>query len=834
MAVLTRSASVRRALLAGCVVGVCQSMLLGGVTFTSGTAKWTFDADTNGGDQQKSINLTPPASGSMPAPPTFQLNQKYTSGTGSATAFGSIGYVVNPTTATFTLAPGTGVQQNDPNNLYTGDSLVRIDFDGFFSPTAPSFGPPAAGYVSVAVGGIVGTGGHSQFTGQVDFLNGSTNVALRPSVKFDKLFSTAGSFAQTFTSSSLLAPSSVPVGTKIRVKGFFTFRASNAITPSSILPLDVEFGGAPPTATWYSTDSTSWSSPANWAAPAGSVIDDPDQTIPTVPNGAGQRARIVSIGGTVPHISLDQNIVLGAIDINAAGTFTLSSSGSSTHSLNLRTGGGSEAPATFHARNINGDSNQSINVPVSFEDGLQILTEGTYQGPGSIKPAADVSFNNTIDGSGNAKLTKTGRGTARLNAANRYTGGTVVSGGRLEANVAGSLGSGDVLADAGLLAYNAVHAVEAGATILADNGGQIDLGVTPAVNERFNVGSYGIISGNNAELTALNVRDGGNLQLSAGATIAHETFDFGFNEGNPQGLAAAGAQYIFGIAGDFDSSVGGRRIINIGSESGTPWRGFGSDRLDRYFGTDPRGDHEQILVAGAAELRALDETLILNGQLISITGTTTLTKTGAGAVQINNIDNNFRAPINVHEGSLYVNGLIHGVTQLTVESDTRLGGNGSIQGAVAMKGNATLAPGDNSLAGHIGTLLVGDLHLGDQSNLEFELNEPGVVGDKINDLLIVSGDLTLGGILNIFDAGGFGIGTYELLQYRGDLTDNGLEFGYVPDDGLTYKLEIVPIAGIVETGGGSLMLTVVPEPTGIAATLGAIALGSLTRRRRRA
>lgn len=834
MAVLTRSASVRRALLAGCVVGVCQSMLLGGVTFSSGTAKWTFDADTNGGDQQKSINLTPPANSSMPAPPTFQLNQKYTSGTGSASAFGSIGYVVNPTTATFTLAPGTGVQQNDPSNVYTGDSLVRVDFDGFFSPTAPSFGPPATGYVSVAVGGIVGTGGKTQFAGQVDFLNGTTSAALRPTVKFDKLFNTAGSFAQTFTSSALLSPSSIPVGTKIRVKGFFTFRASNAESPSSILPLDIEFGGAPPTATWYSTDSTSWSNPFNWAAPAGSEIDDPDQTIPTVPNGTGQRARIVSIGGTVPHISLDQNIVLGAIDINATGTFTLSSSGSSTHSLNLRTGSGSEAPATFHARNLNGDSNQSINVPVSFEDGLQILTDGTYQGPGSVKPAANVSFNNPIEGSGRSQVTKVGRGTARLNAPNRYTGGTVVSGGRLEANVAGSLGSGDVLADAGLLAYNAVYAVDPGATIVADNGGQIDLGITPAVNERFNVGSYGIISGNNSELAALNVRDGGNLQLSAGATIAHENFDFGIAEGNPQGLAAAGAQYIFGIARDFDSSEGPQRIVNIGSESGTPWRGFGSDRSDRYFGTDPRGNHEQILVAGAAELRSLDETLVINGQLTSISGTTTLTKTGAGAVQLNNVDNNFRAPINVHEGSLYVNGLIYGITQLTVESDTRLGGNGSIQGIVAMKGTSTLAPGDNSIPGHIGTLVVGDLHLGERTNLEFELNEQGIVGNKINDLLIVSGDLTLDGILNIFDAGGFGIGTYELLQYRGSLTDNGLEFGYVPDDGLTYKLEIVPIAGIVEASGGSLMLTVVPEPAGIAASLGALALGSLARRRRRA
>jgi autotransporter-associated beta strand protein len=814
-------------------MGVCQSMLLGGVSFSSGTAKWTFDADTSGGTQQKSITLAPPSSSAMPVPSNYQLKSKYLQGNATASAFGSIGYVVNPTTATFTLSPGTGVQQSDPNNDYPGDSLVRVDFDGFFSPTSPSFGPPATGYVSVAVGGIVGSGGHSQFTGVVDFLNGSNNAQLRPTVKFDKLFSSAGSFAQTFTSSSLLSPSTIPVGTKVRVKGYFEFRASNAFSPSSILPLDIEFGGAPPTATWYSNDSTSWSNPANWTAPAGSIIDDPDNTMPGVPDGAGQRARFMS-NGARSTVTLDQDVMLSSLDLGSAGDFTINSLNDS-YVMRMNTGlAGPGGPDSIQARNVGGDSTQTINAPVIFANELQVITDGTYQGPGETKPAANILFNQSLTGQGSAGFRKAGRGRAALNAANSYIGGTVVGGGRLDANVADSLGSGDVFVTNGLLGYNAIHAVRAGATVLADDGGQIDLGISPAADERFNVGTYGIISGNTSELQALSVSTGGNLTLNAGAMIAHESFDAGLAEGNPRGLSATNTQYIFGIANDFDSNVGPQRIITVGTQSGTPWKGFGSDRVDRFFGTDPRSDHEQILVAGDAELRSLDETLVINGQVTSITGGSSLTKTGAGAVALNSEDNNFRAPITVHEGKLLVNGYVYGVTQLTVDEGATLGGRGQIDGPINVKDNARLAPGDNTISGHVGSLITGGLELSSNSLLDFELNDPGVEGAGVNDFLTVNGDLTLDGVLNVIDDGNFGPGAYRLIEFSGLLTDNGLDLGYVPDDGLLYQLNIVSIPRFSSAiSGGAVELVVsVPEPASLS-LLGTGAVLAMLRPRRR-
>ncbi|WP_292330060.1 hypothetical protein, partial [Mesorhizobium sp.] len=66
------------------------------------------------------------------------------------------------------------------------------------------------------------------------------------------------------------------------------------------------------------------------------------------------------------------------------------------------------------------------------------------------------------------------------------------------------------------------------------------------------------------------------------------------------------------------------------------------------------------------------------------------------------------------------------------------------------------------------------------AKLDYELGTPGTVGSGVNDLIVVNGDLTLDGTLNITDVGGFGPGVYRLMNYGGALTDNGLEFGTTP------------------------------------------------------
>ena len=64
--------------------------------------------------------------------------------------------------------------------------------------------------------------------------------------------------------------------------------------------------------------------------------------------------------------------------------------------------------------------------------------------------------------------------------------------------------------------------------------------------------------------------------------------------------------------------------------------------------------------------------------------------------------------------------------------------------------------------------------------MNFDLGPAGIVGGGVNDLLQVSGSVVLGGNLNVADAGGFGAGSYRLINYGGTLTDNGLTFGTLP------------------------------------------------------
>ena len=115
---------------------------------------------------------------------------------------------------------------------------------------------------------------------------------------------------------------------------------------------------------------------------------------------------------------------------------------------------------------------------------------------------------------------------------------------------------------------------------------------------------------------------------------------------------------------------------------------------------------------------------------------------------------------------------------LTVSSDATLGGAGSIHSAgdITISNNGILAPGDST-----GTITFnGNLLLNNLTVLEYELDTPGVAGSGVNDLTVVDGNLTLDGVLNVTDLGGFAEGGYTLIQTTGVITDNGLTIGTLP------------------------------------------------------
>ncbi|ESZ41369.1 autotransporter [Mesorhizobium sp. L2C066B000] len=185
-----------------------------------------------------------------------------------------------------------------------------------------------------------------------------------------------------------------------------------------------------------------------------------------------------------------------------------------------------------------------------------------------------------------------------------------------------------------------------------------------------------------------------------------------------------------------------------------------------------------------------------------IDGSGSLTKQGLGNLSLTGT-NTYSGATTVNGGKLVVEGSL-GNTQTTVNSGGTLGGSGSIAGAVIIADGGVLAPGSSP-----GTLTVGALSLSSGSTLDYELGQAGVVGGGVNDLIVVTGNLTLDGSLDITDVGGFGPGIYRLINYGGALTDNGLELGNLPAGvttaDLTVQTSVANQVNLVSSVGNDLL-----------------------------
>jgi len=98
-----------------------------------------------------------------------------------------------------------------------------------------------------------------------------------------------------------------------------------------------------------------------------------------------------------------------------------------------------------------------------------------------------------------------------------------------------------------------------------------------------------------------------------------------------------------------------------------------------------------------------------------------------------------------------------------------------------------------------------NLNLGSSSTLNLAL------GTNATEIA-VTGNLTLGGTLNVADAGGFAAGTYTLFTYGGALADNGLTIGATPSMNFTYTVSTNAL-GQVTLVVGSISPTQAPFVT---------------------
>jgi len=156
--------------------------------------------------------------------------------------------------------------------------------------------------------------------------------------------------------------------------------------------------------------------------------------------------------------------------------------------------------------------------------------------------------------------------------------------------------------------------------------------------------------------------------------------------------------------------------------------------------------------------------------------------------------NNYTGATLVNGGKLFLDGASLPGTAVTVQRGT-LGGAGTIAGPVSFAATNTI------LQGSVGQLLnMGSLALGSGTAVNVTLGAPSTAA-----LFNVTGGLTLDGLLNVTNGGGFALGSYRLFDYAGALTNNGLTIQTLPqgfnpgdwaiDTGTTGQVSLIVAAG---------------------------------------
>jgi len=173
-----------------------------------------------------------------------------------------------------------------------------------------------------------------------------------------------------------------------------------------------------------------------------------------------------------------------------------------------------------------------------------------------------------------------------------------------------------------------------------------------------------------------------------------------------------------------------------------------------------------------------------------ISGTGGLSKQGAGVLTLASA-NIYGGATTVTAGELNLTNATGSATStgaVAVSGGAILSGTGSATGVVTLT-NAVIRPG----SGGTGTLTLGGLILSGTSVYEADLG-------TASDLIVVTGVLTVDGIINVSAAAGFAPGVFTVITYGGALTDNRLDLGTAPGG---YAPSIISGNGQVVLGGAT-------------------------------
>lgn len=442
-------------------------------------------------------------------------------------------------------------------------------------------------------------------------------------------------------------------------------------------------------------------------------------------------------------------------------------------------------------------------------DGRAALFAGRVESPGST-----------------LNLVKVGAGTLTLSGDNDYSGETVIRGGVLALEGQNHQGTNSYYAgrdggDDGNLVIRSGGSLDSGTSYIGDALGAVGSAAISGVGSRWTIAGE-LLVGNGGDATIL---------ISSGGSLANDAAQIGQLAGSSGRATVTGAESTWTssvnlVVGGHGSGAltiadggtvqvlsGQRRIsiatdagstgtLNIGSSAGAPAAPGSIDASEIVFGSG----------AGSINFNHTDTNHVFlpvisgSGTVDQRAGTTTLTGdnsyTGATSLRGGTLrlagTSSGTGRTAVSGGTLVVDGISRSTTN--IQSGGALRGDGRIEAAVAVENGGTLFGAQDR------TLTVGSLTLGRSALTKVTLGAPNRAAPALFD---VTGDLTLDGVLDISDAGGFGAGVYALFTYGGTLTDNGLAIGVTPSttpaDTLFVQTAIGNQVNLVNSAGADLL-----------------------------
>ena len=801
----------------------------GTLTFNSGGALTVTGGMTLGGNGGAGFNggegggggsgtLTFNSGGTVTVNGGMTVGGNGTSGTGSVTLGGGGGG------GTVTLNGG----------LLTVDGSMNIGGNGGIGANSGTGGGGGSGNVAISsgrlivngdlnLGGVGGSGGLGQGgNGTLEVGNGGTlSVTGNLSLGGNPGVASGGSGNVTLNGGAISVSGTITVGTSILNGGYGDlFLDSGTLTTKTINFGTSKLLSFGPTSgqtvvvnaniTGLSRQTVEFSSGGtvelNGAADFGGIAINTATTLQVhADNSLGVSGGGISFNGgildTSGTFSTGRSITLGTgggtFDTNIGTTLTATGPISGTGSLtktglgtlvlagnNIYLGGttidaGTLEPMNFHSLGA-GSVTVNSGGTLLINAGVEPIQIGPLSGSGTVNLfennglavniGLDVSstFSGTLEGSpvsnvsGAPLFILNGPGTLRLDGTTTLLGVIVVNGGTLD------LDSSTALSD------NTFITVGAGGRIVVNGMNLPTAGLTD-----YTAGPAGSI-----------VLNGGSLTVEPSSAAHGAILNFAGNISGTGGFGINGAGITQTLSGN--STYSGATIITAGTLVAGSTTALSAASAFTVDGTlDLSGFDETIgsltgtgtVTNNGSNLAILtvgndNSSTSFSGDLTNGGHSLGLTKIGGGTLTLSGF-NGYLGPTTINGGTLSVTGTLAN-SAITVNSGGTLAGDGTLGGPVTISGGGILAPGIPTPA-TVGTLTVGSLTLNSSSILNYALGIPNQIGGTANDLVVVSGNLTLAGSLNISNVGGFGEGVYRLFNYNGSLTNNGLTFGTLPN-----------------------------------------------------